>query len=184
MAFDDATRTRLQRFVADARSLLIDEFTRQFQHDYGLDPEAGGVASLESLAEIDDRRLGTARILREILDHYIASDMGQGVDGRKAALDRMVREQAFTTLNRLAALRLMEARGLIMECVAKAYQSKAFQLYQRVAGTGLGETGDAITFSYSAFAASFVRTCPSFLTAIPQTADCSQASQSFCRFWD
>jgi hypothetical protein len=143
MAFDDATRTRLQRFVADARSLLIDEFTRQFQHDYGLDPEAGGVASLESLAEIDDRRLGTARILREILDHYIASDMGQGVDGRKAALDRMVREQAFTTLNRLAALRLMEARGLIMECVAKAYQSKAFQLYQRVAGTGLGETGDA-----------------------------------------
>ncbi len=87
MAFDDATRTRLQRFVADARSLLIDEFTKQFQHDYGLDPESGGVASLESLAEIDDRRLGTARILREILDHYIASNMGQGVDRRKAPLN-------------------------------------------------------------------------------------------------
>jgi hypothetical protein len=143
MAFDDPTRARLQKFVADARSLLIDEFTKQFQHDYGLDPDTGAVASLESMAEIDDRRLGTARILREILDHYVASDMGQGVDGRKAALNRMVREQAFTTLNRLAALRLMEARGLVMECVAKAYQSKAFQLFQRVAGTGLGETGDA-----------------------------------------
>ena len=143
MAFDDPTRSRLQKFVADARSLLIDEFTKQFQHDYGLDPELGAVAPLESLAEIDDRRLGTARILREILDHYIASDRGQGVEGRKAALDRMIREQAFTTLNRLAALRLMEARGIVLECVAKGYQSMAFQLYQRVAGTGLGETGDA-----------------------------------------
>src|SRR5579864_965671 len=101
MAFDDGTRARLQRFVADARSLLIDEFTKQFQHDYGLDPESGGVASLESLVEIDDRRLGTGRILREILDHYVTSDMGQGIEGRKAALNRMVREQAFTTLNRL-----------------------------------------------------------------------------------
>ena len=55
----------------------------------------------------------------------------------------MVREQAFTTLNRLAALRMMEARGLVMECVAKGYQSRAFQLYQRVAGSALGETGDA-----------------------------------------
>ena len=143
MAFDDATRARLQRFVADARSLLIDEFTKQFQHDYGLDPESGAVASLESLAEVDDRRLAMARILREILDHYLSSDMGQGVEGRKAALDRMVREQAFTTLNRLAALRMMEARGLVLECVGKAYQSKAFQLYQRVAGSALGEMGDA-----------------------------------------
>ena len=83
MAFDDATRARLQRFVADARSLLIDEFTKQFQHDYGLDPESGGVASLESLAEIDDRRLGTARILREILDHYSPRTWARGwTEGR------------------------------------------------------------------------------------------------------
>ena len=41
MAFDDTTRGRLQRFVTDARSLLIDEFTKQFQHDYGLDPDSG-----------------------------------------------------------------------------------------------------------------------------------------------
>ena len=142
MAFDDTTRGRLQRFVTDARSLLIGEFTKQFQQDYGLDPDSGAVANFDSLM-LDDRRLETARILREILAHYLASDMGQGADGKKAALNRMVREQAFTTLNRLAALRMMEARGLVMECVGKAYQSKAFQLYQHVAGTALGETGDA-----------------------------------------
>lgn len=142
MAFDDATRGRLQKFVGDARAVLTDEFAKQLQQDYGLDPQSGGVAELDSLAHLDDRRLETARILREILDHYMATGTGSGVDARKAVLDRMMREQAFTVLNRLAALRMMEARGIVMEAVAKGYQSKAFQLYQRVAGSALGETGD------------------------------------------
>ena len=141
MAFDDATRGRLQKFVGDARTVLTTEFTNQFQQDYGLDPESGNVASLDAL-KLDDQRLETARILRQIFDHYLASAIGQSGEVRKAVLGRMVREQAFTTLNRLAALRMMEARGLVMECVAKGYQSKAFQLYQRVAGSALGETGD------------------------------------------
>jgi hypothetical protein len=143
MAFDDATRARLQRFVTSARSVLMDEFTKQFQQDYGLDPGSGTVAEIENLSHLDDQRLEIALVLREILDHYRASTIGHGAEARKAVLDRMVREQAFTTLNRLAALRMMEARGLVMECVGKAYQSKAFQLYQRVAGAALGETGDA-----------------------------------------
>jgi len=142
MAFDDTTRGRLQRFVTAARTLLTEEFAKQFQQDYGLDPESGTVADLGNLAHLDDQRLETARVLREIMDHYMATTIGQPAERRKAVLDRMVREQAFTTLNRLAALRMMEARGLVMECVAKAYQSKAFQLYQRVAGTALGETGE------------------------------------------
>ncbi len=142
MAFDNATRGRLQRFVTDARALLTSEFANQFQQDYGLDPESGAVAALSSLAHLDDQRLETARILREILDHYLATEMGEQGEARKAVLGRMVREQAFTTLNRLAALRMMEARGLVMECVGKGYQSKAFRLYQQVAGSGLGETGD------------------------------------------
>ncbi|RWM88363.1 MAG: SAM-dependent methyltransferase [Mesorhizobium sp.] len=143
MAFDDKTRGRLQRFVTDVRSVLSGEFAQQFQQDYGLDPQSGTVASLDSLGHLDDRRLETARILREILDHYLASSTEQGEEARKVALDRMAREQAFTALNRLAALRMMEARGLLIESVAKGYQSKAFQLYQRIVSTALGETGDA-----------------------------------------
>jgi len=151
MAFDNATRDRLQRFVTEARALLTNEFSNQFQQEYGLDPESGAVAALSSLAHLDDQRLETARILREILDHYLATEMGEEGKVPKAVLSRMVREQAFTTLNRLAALRMMETRGLVMECVGKGYQSKAFQLYQRVAGTGLGETGD----TYRVFLLSF-----------------------------
>jgi hypothetical protein len=143
MAFDDATRGRLQTFVTKARLVLTDEFTKQFQQDFGLDPNSGTMSPLDSLSHLDDQRLATARLLREIFDHYLPAAISDGAQARKTTLDRMVREQAFTTLNRLAALRMMEARGLVRECVGKGYQSQAFHLYQRVAGTALGETGDA-----------------------------------------
>ena len=139
MAFDQATRNRLQRFVNDARRVLEEEFTRQLQNDYGMDPNAGTVAELASLRHINDAQRETARILRDTLAHYTAS----GDMNASQGLDRIVREQAFTVLNRLAALRMAEARGLLVESVANGFQAKGFQLYARLAGTGLGETGDA-----------------------------------------
>jgi len=139
MAFDQTTRTRLQRFVNDARRVLEEEFTRQLQNDYGMDPNAGTVADLASLRHINDAQRETARILRDTLAHYTASGDMNATQG----LDRIVREQAFTVLNRLAALRMAEARGLLVESVGNGFQAKGFQLYARLAGTGLGETGDA-----------------------------------------
>lgn len=139
MAFDQATRGRLQRFVNDARRVLEEEFTRQLQNDYGLDPSAGTVAALASLRHINDAQRETARILRDTLAHYTAG----GDMNTSHGLDRIVREQAFTVLNRLAALRMAEARGLLVESVGNGLQAKGFQLYARLASTGLGETGDA-----------------------------------------
>ncbi|MHB1705292.1 MAG: Eco57I restriction-modification methylase domain-containing protein [Acidithiobacillus sp.] len=139
MAFDQTTRNRLQRFVNDARRVLEEEFTRQLQNDYGMDPNAGAVAELASLRHINDAQRETARILRDTLAHYTASGDMYATQG----LDRIVREQAFTVLNRLAALRMAEARGLLVESVGNGFHAKGFQLYARLAGTGLGETGDA-----------------------------------------
>lgn len=139
MAFDQTTRNRLQRFVNDARRVLEEEFTRQLQNDYGMDPDAGTVAELASLRHINDAQRETARILRDTLAHYTASGDMNATQG----LHRIVREQAFTVLNRLAALRMAEARGLLIESVGNGFQAKGFQLYARLAGTGLGETGDA-----------------------------------------
>lgn len=139
MAFDQTTRNRLQRFVNEARKILEEEFTRQLQNDYGLDPKTGTVTALENLRHISDAQRETSRILRETLAHYCASQDADALTG----LDRIVREQAFTVLNRLAALRMAEARGLLIESVGNAFQAKGFQLYLRLAGTGLGETGDA-----------------------------------------
>lgn len=140
MAFDQTTRNRLQRFVTDARTLLNEEFTRQFQNEYGLNPETGEVSELSKLTFLDDARRETAGILRETMDHYLATTPGAG---KIEVLSRIVREQAFTILNRMAALRMAEARGILMESIGNGYQSKGFQLYSYMAGSALGESGEA-----------------------------------------
>jgi len=140
MAFDQATRNRLQRFVSEARTLLTKEFTRQLQNDYGIDPNSGEVALLETMSHLDNVRRETGRILRVTLEHYRANSPGSST---KDLLERIAREQAFTVLNRLAALRMAEAREFLTESIANGYNSRGFQLYIRLAGTGLGETGDA-----------------------------------------
>ena len=142
MAFDQTTRNRLARFVSDTRTLLTEEFTRQLQNEYGLDPASGEVTPIERLTALDDRRRETARILRETLDYYLAGNPKADAKAYQDVLDRIVREQAFTVLNRLCALRMSEARGLVLESIAKGYQSKGFQLYARLAGSALGETGE------------------------------------------
>jgi len=140
MAFDQTTRNRLQHFVSDAKMLLIVEFTRQLQNEYGLNPETGEVSDLSNLSFLDDARRETAGILRETMDHYLATTPGAG---NREVLSRIVREQAFTILNRMAALRMAEARGFLMESIGNGYQSKGFQLYSYAAKSALGESGDA-----------------------------------------
>ncbi|MDB3898533.1 BREX-1 system adenine-specific DNA-methyltransferase PglX [Gammaproteobacteria bacterium] len=144
MPLDKDIRNRLHGFVTDARELLTDEFTRQLQQDYGMDPKAGSVADVSSLTHLDDMRLETAQLLRDIQAHYLAGIQGSSsIKVQKDVLTRIAREQAFTVLNRLAALRMMEARGLLQESIAHGYQSNGFELYALLAGPALGEKGDA-----------------------------------------
>lgn len=140
MAFDQNTRNRLQKFVSDARELLVSEFTRQLQFEYGMDPLTGEVSSLEKLQHLDDTREETARILREIMEHYLASSPSGGA---KECIDRILLEQAFTFFNRMCALCMAEARGFIIESITNGYTSKGFQLYARLAGTAFGDTGES-----------------------------------------
>jgi hypothetical protein len=142
MAFDQATRGRLQKLVNTCRSLLTDEFSIQLQQTYGLDPKTGAATPLSRLSHLDDRQRNTADVLRQTMAHYLGAD-ADDLDHRIAVLDRMLREQAFTVLNRLVALLMMEARGQLIESVSKGYQSQGFQLYSKIAGTALGETGQA-----------------------------------------
>ena len=143
MPFDQATRNRLARFVGEARDHLKVEFTRQLQNEFAMDPATGATSELSKLTHLDDARRETARILRETMDHYLAGLPTKAKGSNQEVLDRIVREQAFTVLNRICALRMAEARGLLVESIGKGYQSKGFRLYAQVAGNALGETGDA-----------------------------------------
>lgn len=151
MAFDQTTRNRLARFVGDCRAMLSEEFTRQMQSIYGLDPSNGDVADIDSLT-LTSTQHETARLLRETLDHYLAGLGKSDKKARQEVITRIVREQAFTVLNRLCAVRMAESRGLAIECIGKGYQSKAFQLYKQLVRTSLGEMGDAYrVFLFSVF---------------------------------
>nr|WP_263326061.1 BREX-1 system adenine-specific DNA-methyltransferase PglX [Neobacillus sp. Marseille-Q6967] len=149
MAFDQSTKNKLQKFVSDARLLLSNEFIRQMQNEYGLDPNTGLVSDLSKLKHLDDARRQTASLIRDTINHYAASSP---TGGSFEAMNRIVREQAFTILNRLCTLRMAEARGILIESIGNGYNSKGFQLYIRLAGTALGEKGDAYKcFIYSLF---------------------------------
>lgn len=145
MAFDDKTRNRLNSFVTQARELLTKEFTQQCQVDFGLNPKTGEIKDLASL-RFDDEKRQTAIILRETIAHYYANlptKSKKTETDNKVLIARVIREQAFTILNRLCAVRMAEARDLIIQSVAEGVQSKGFQLYQHVVGPSLGDTGAA-----------------------------------------
>ncbi|HPV49886.1 MAG TPA: hypothetical protein PLB14_09265, partial [Smithellaceae bacterium] len=138
MAFDKPTRNRLATFVGKARDLIADEFTQQFQSLYGIS-DNGTVTPQDQLNHLDDIGKATTALLRERIDYFIKTHPEER-DGKKGAVTRLAREQAFTILNRLAAIRMAEKRDLIVESVGKGYQSKGFKVFEQVAGAGLGDT--------------------------------------------
>lgn len=137
MAFDKSTRNRLALFVGDARRMLAKEFTHKFQSIYGIS-DKGDLTTLDQLGHLDESGLATAALLRDRIEYLVKTHLDDK-DGAKSAVDRLAREQAFTVLNRLAAIRMAEKRGLIVESVGKGYQSKGFKVFEQVAGSGLGD---------------------------------------------
>lgn len=137
MAFDKATRNLLASFVNKARNRIADEFTQKFQSIYGIS-STGDIAPVDQLKHLDDNGLATAVLLRDRIE-YLEKTHPEDKAGKRSAVTRLAREQAFTIVNRLAAIRMAEKRGLIVESVGKGYQSKGFKVFEQVAGTALGE---------------------------------------------
>jgi hypothetical protein len=137
MAFENSTRNRLQRLVGECRYLLTAEFDAQLQEFFGIYAGEGRVLPLEKLPALDDDRLRVGRLLRKRIEHLAAS-AGDNASAIGDAVRRVLREQAFTVLNRFAALRMAEERGIIIESVGGGLNSKGFKTFSEVAFSGLG----------------------------------------------
>jgi len=74
----------------------------------------------------------TARLLRERLDYL--EDTIAGSNKKEEAVEQLVREQAFTILNRFAALRMAEERQIIPETIKQGYNSEGFQVFDQLSG--------------------------------------------------
>ena len=142
MSFDRDTRNLLARTVTACRRRLTEDVTDQLRGVYALHPD-GTVLPLEELTHLSPDQAAAASRLRDLLEHYTAGAAGEDQERRTAAYERMVLEISFTFLNRLAALRLCEERGLVVECVRRGTASDGFQLFERVSGGALGTRYEA-----------------------------------------
>ncbi len=113
MAFDSVTRGKLQRLVTACRNLLTDEFDDQLQGIYGIYAGEGRVLDLDKLTSLDDDQRATGTLLRQRIAH-LQSGLAVSKTPLKDAVQRVLREQAFTVLNRFAALRMAEERELVL----------------------------------------------------------------------
>ena len=126
---DKALRNALRAAVVACRQVLEEDVRGQLEGRYGVTPK-GEFLVAEEFAPYGDETVPAARA--SILD-AICHIESYGIP-RKDAVGQFVRETAFTHLNRLAALKLMEheSRGLILESVGQGKESKGFLLFQKV----------------------------------------------------
>lgn len=134
MALTKPARSKILALVQDAKRLLMKEVEEQLQQFYGVRPD-GTVLMIEQLTTSDSDFIYTARVLRQRLD-YIKTNLPDKKNEDVEAVRQLVREQAFTILNRFASLRMAEERGIIKETVRKEYNSEGFQVFDSITGQG------------------------------------------------
>ena len=118
----------IERFVTTQRRALTADVERQISA-YGIQP-TGEILPESSLGHLTDAERLTADQLRQRMLHLSAAH------GGKSAAVTLMREQAFTSLNRLIALRMAEERGLIPEAIGSGLESEGFEVFLQTSPPG------------------------------------------------
>lgn len=108
--------------------MLERDLTLQLEGTYGVHLD-GTVEALNGLTHLDAVGCADRQAIEAALRHEKAS----GADPREA-VERYLRETAFTSIDRLAALKLIEnpSRALIQPSVGAGDQSKGFQQFSLI----------------------------------------------------
>jgi hypothetical protein len=130
---DQAIRNKLRGAVTECRKLLEDSVSQELQGKFGI------YAANKDAVQVDDdarmTHLGSEEraARREILDHF-EHIKARGFK-QKDALDQLVREIAYTHLNRFCAYKMMEARQVYIgdqrfrEAVSRGVNSNGVKFY-------------------------------------------------------
>ena len=116
--------------------LLEAEFAAQLEGTFDILPD--GRILPEPGKHLDDRQRLVRREIVEAIAHIRAKEAGKT---NAQAIDDYLREAAFTALNRFVALKMLEARGLVQQCVSKGDQSGGFKEFIGLA-PGLADLPD------------------------------------------
>lgn len=133
---DKETRSRIQSATQAARSLLEEEYRQQLEGRFDI------LLTGETASEPGGHLSDAERFTREKLISAVAHERSTGKK-KGEAVASYLREAAFTTLNRFVALKMLEARQLVQECVSKGEESAGFKEFTALAPglTGLSDKG-------------------------------------------
>jgi hypothetical protein len=115
----------LRKFTLDARKKLTTEASELLLQIYGLEPDGRFVPTAQRSAL---SRLAGAIDTRNRLEKLFADELEAGLTLVEAHT-KLVKEVAFTHLNRLVALKLLEARRIIRGAIDRHHDSNGFKIY-------------------------------------------------------
>ena len=107
---DKATRNAIERATQQSRKLLDEDFSSQLAGTF--DVLRSGVIAPKGGVHLSARQQFQRDKIVAAIDHKRAA----GTTAAEAVTD-YVRDVAFTTLNRFVALKMLEARQLVQECI-------------------------------------------------------------------
>ncbi len=117
---DKDTRNAIERATQRARRLLEEDFAAQLAGDFDVLMDG-------TVADRAGKHLSARHALwRERIVAAIEHKRAAGMSAADAARDYL-RDAAFTTLNRFVALKMIEARDLVQECITKGEQSAGYR---------------------------------------------------------
>lgn len=117
---DKDTRNAIERATQRARKLLEVDFADQLEGDF--DVHQSGEMAAKAGKHLSARQA----LARERVVAAIEHKRAAGMSAADAARDYL-RDAAFTTLNRFVALKMLEARDLVQECITKGEQSAGYR---------------------------------------------------------
>lgn len=117
---DKEIRNRIQRATQTARDVVEREYAEQLEGIFDILP-SGDIA-----AQPGPNLDSTQRVLRSKIVAAI-EHIRSGKVTPAEAVSGYLREASFTTLNRFVALKMLEARNLVQECISKGEQSSRFK---------------------------------------------------------
>lgn len=132
-ALDGAKRTALGNVVQKARSLLEIDLASTLEGEFGIHRKDGRIEGDESL--LLDASQAAVRL--DLLD-IIAYLRSEG-ETECSAVERLIREAAFTHVNRLVALRVAEGLGVLPEVIGNGLVSQGFRDFAEIAPASANE---------------------------------------------
>ena len=132
-ALDVAQRTELSNLMQKARSLLEGDLASTLEGDFGIHHSDGRIEEADALSL--DASQAAVRI--DLLD-IVAFLRSEG-ETALAAVERLIREAAFTHLNRLVALRVAEGLGILPEAIGNGLASQGFRDFAEIAPASADE---------------------------------------------